>query len=90
MCDGGRGAETGRENPKQSLHCQHRAQCEAQSHKLRDHALSRNQQLDAQLTEPPRCPWVASNFFFFHILNDYVLRAFGAKSLPMFIVISLC
>ena len=51
-----RGAE--RENPKQlqALSCQHRAQCGAQTHELQDHDLSRNQESDAQRTEPPRCP----------------------------------
>ena len=32
------------------------ALCWAQSHKPWDHDLSQNQELDAQSTEPPRCP----------------------------------
>ena len=45
-----------KENPKQALHCQHRAQRGAQAHKPWDYDLSQNQVLDAQPTEPPRCP----------------------------------
>ena len=43
------GAERGREreNPKQALHCQHRARCRVQTHKLRDGDLSQNQESDA-------------------------------------------
>ena len=39
-----------------SLHCQHGDQCGAWTHKPWDHDLSWNQELDAYLTEPPRCP----------------------------------
>ena len=35
--------ERERDNPKQALHCQHRAQWRAQSHQPRDHDLNRNQ-----------------------------------------------
>ena len=38
--------ERERENPKQVLHCQHRACHGAQIHKTWDHDLSRNQELD--------------------------------------------
>ena len=36
----GGGAEREGENLKQALHCQHRAQCGAQSHESGDHDLS--------------------------------------------------
>ena len=52
----GGGAEREGENLKQALRCQHRAWHRTQSHKPWDHDLSRNQESDAQLTEPPRCP----------------------------------
>ena len=45
-----------RENPKQALCCQHKAQCGAQSHELWDHDLSWNQKSDTQPTEPARHP----------------------------------
>ena len=35
-----------RETLRQAPHCQHRARCGAQTHQLRDHDLSRNQELD--------------------------------------------
>ena len=43
----GRHRERGRENPKKSPCCQHGAQGRAQSHKLWDHDLSRNQESEA-------------------------------------------
>ena len=45
-----------RENLKQALYCQRRAPCGAWTHEPWDHDLSRNQESDAQLTEPPRRP----------------------------------
>ena len=40
----GGGVGRGRENPKQALRCQHRAQRGARTHELWDHNLSRNQE----------------------------------------------
>ena len=51
-----RAEEGQRENPKQSPHCQCRTWCGAQTRELWDHDLSRNQESDAQPTEPPRHP----------------------------------
>ena len=50
----GKGAEREkeRENPKQAQPSQHRALCEARSRKT----VSRNQESDAQPTEPPGIP----------------------------------
>ena len=53
---GGKRERGERENPNQAPHCQHRAQCRAQTCKLPDGDLSQNQELDAQPTEPPRDP----------------------------------
>ena len=53
---GKRQREREKENPKQALHCQHGAQCQAQTDQAWDHELSRNQQSDVQPTEPPRHP----------------------------------
>ena len=39
--------ERERENPKQALHCQHRARHGAQTHEPGDHDLSRNQESDS-------------------------------------------
>ena len=50
------GGGTGRENPKQAPHCQHRAWHGAQTHERTNHDLSRNQESDAQPTEPPKDP----------------------------------
>ena len=47
---GGAEREREGENPKQAPSCQRR------THKPRNHDLSRNQELDAPPTEPPRCP----------------------------------
>ena len=52
--EGQRERET--ENPKQALHCQHRAWQGAQTQKLWDHDPSWNQELVTQPTEPPRHP----------------------------------
>ena len=57
----------GAENPKQALHCQRRAQGRAPSHEPRGHDLHRNQELDTQLTEPPRRPW----YFTFKICTSW-------------------
>ena len=46
--EGERERET--ENPKQAPHCQHKAQCGAQTRKLQDHGLKS----DAQPTEPSK------------------------------------
>ena len=46
----GRGRERGTENPKQALHGQHRAGCEARCQEPRDHDLSQNQKSDTLLT----------------------------------------
>ena len=39
------GRERGRQNPKQALHCQHKAQHGAQTHELRDYELSQSRML---------------------------------------------
>ena len=53
-----RGAEREgeRENPKQTLHFQHRAWCGSQAHESWDHDPSQNQELEAQPTEPSGNP----------------------------------
>ena len=52
------GAEReGERESKQALCCQHRSQLRVRSYEPRDHDLSRNQELDTQLTEPPKGPW---------------------------------
>ena len=62
-----------RQNPKQALHCEHRAQHGVKTHEQGDHDLSRNQETDAQPTEPCRHPIFLS---FYHntwhrkVLND--------------------
>ena len=48
----------------QALSCQHRVRCRAWTHKLWDHDLSLNQESDVELTEPFRCPYNCSFFFF--------------------------
>ena len=53
---GGAEREGKRENPKWGLHCPCGARCGAPSHKPRDRELSRSQESDARLTEPPRHP----------------------------------
>ena len=56
-CKRGRGRERKRENLKQTLHCQHRDQHRAWSHKPWDHDLmSPNQESDAQLTWVTQAP----------------------------------
>ena len=47
MSEGGAERDGERENPKQALSCQCRAQGRAQSHELRDRGLSQNQESDA-------------------------------------------
>ena len=50
-----KGRERGRENLKQAPRCPCRARGHgAQPHKLGDHDLSQNQELDILLTEPPK------------------------------------
>ena len=46
----------GGEDPRQTPRCQHRAGRGAQTHKPRDHDLSRNPESDAWPAEPPRRP----------------------------------
>ena len=59
-------SERERGNPKQALHCQHRAQYGVRSHKLRGHDLSQNQESDVEPTEPlPGRPCVCI------FLNEY-------------------
>ena len=48
-------SERGREE-RQNLHSQCTAQCRAGTHELQDHDLSPDQELDSQLTAPPRHP----------------------------------
>ena len=60
------------ENLKQAPHSQHRAQHGAQSHWLWDQDLSRNQESDAQLTEPPRRP---DTLLLLHSWNDRLSHA---------------
>ena len=52
----GRGRERGRESISSRLRAQPRARCGGRTHQLGDHDLSRNQEADAQWTEPPRRP----------------------------------
>ena len=59
--------ERERENPKQAPWCQYRAWRRAWTHKPRDHDLSWDQDLDAQLTEPPRHP-------LFYFLMAFMLK----------------
>ena len=55
-----RRADKGKENPKQTSHCQSRAQHGAWSQELRDHDLSRNQKSPNQLSYPdvPLCNYL--------------------------------
>ena len=56
---GGKGRQRGeRENPKQALHHQHRVRLRAQTCELRDHDLSKNQELDS--------------FFFFNFFKCFI------------------
>lgn len=48
-----------RENLKQTVHCEHRAQGGVQSHETQYDDLSRNQESYAQLSEPPVAPQVS-------------------------------
>lgn len=48
------GGERGRERIPSRLHAKSSARCEVQSHDPKISSLSRNQESDAQLTEPPR------------------------------------
>ena len=64
------GGEGQRENPKQGPHCYHSAQHRAQSHAPGDHDLSRNQELDAEPTEPTRHH--AKDYFFKMLLHTSI------------------
>ena len=55
MRRGGAEREKERENPKQAPQCQGRTGHGAGSHQPFTHALGKNQDSDAQPTEPPRC-----------------------------------
>ena len=50
------GGQWGRENPKQAPCCLTEPGEELEPTKPWDHDLSQNEESDAQLTEPPRCP----------------------------------
>ena len=61
-CEQGRGAEGEGENPKQAPFLVWSPMC------VSVHDLSRNQESDAQTTEPPRCPCTC----FYSITNEHV------------------
>ena len=58
-----RGREREGENPKQDPPYQCKARCGARTHKLWNHDLSQNQELDPEPTEPP---WCRRNIYFIH------------------------
>ena len=70
------GAEKGgeRKDPKQVPCCQHRAQHGAWTHEPWDHGVSKNQELDALLNEPPGNPYILNFLLYIFVLSIFQIK----------------
>ena len=82
----GRGRERGRENPKQTLQDQHRAQCGAWTHEPWDHDLSQNQESMLNPLSHPGAPALFFFYAFYQMVACRVIRSFIHSFIHSFVI----